>query len=256
MYALLMDILQLHIFLFLWACFALFRLWRKRAAPQRRLWSLFVPLIALYLLCIPAVGHLALLSLESYSAPLERRPSDARAVVVFSAGVNPPEGPRTRPEMDEDTLDRCLEAARLYSQGPPCLVLASGGKVDPEDAGPPYAAVMGDFLERLGVKESDLVREEGSRNTYENAVECAKLLKDRGIGRVVLVADAVDMFRAAACLRKQGMEVVPAPCHYRAVRFRLSVPAFLPLPGAAANVQRVWHEWLGVAWYWGRGWIS
>ncbi len=87
-------------------------------------------------------------------------------------------------------------------------------------------------------------------------MECAKLLKDRGIGRVVLVADAVDMFRAAACLRKQGMEVVPAPCHYRAVRFRLSVPAFLPLPGAAANVQRVWHEWLGVAWYWGRGWIS
>jgi uncharacterized SAM-binding protein YcdF (DUF218 family) len=146
-----------------------------------------------------------------------------------------------------------MEAARLYSQGPPCLVMASGGKVDPQDPGPSYAAVMGGFLEQLGVKKADLVREEGSRTTYENAVECAKLLKDRGIERVVLVVDAVDMFRAAGCLRKQGVEVVPAPCHYRATRFRLSVHTFLPNPGAAANIQRVWHEWLGVAWYWTTG---
>ena len=243
-YAFLVDVIQPHTLLFLWVCFALFRLWRKRAAPQRRLWLLFVPLLSLGVISTPAAAHLA---------PLEERPPEAEAIVVFSAGVYPPQGPRVRPEMDEDTLDRCLEAARLYEHGPPCLVLASGGKVDPEGPGPPYAAVMGDFLEQLGVKPSDVVREEGSRTTYENAAESARLLKERGIRRVVLVVDAVDMFRAAVCLRKQGIEVVPAPCHYRATRFRFSAPAFLPNPGAAVHVQRVWHEWLGVVWYWGQG---
>lgn len=249
MYTFLVDLIQPHTLLFLWACFALFRLWWKRAAPPRRLWLLFAPLLSLAVISTPAASHLALLSLESYSSTLEERPVEAEAIVVFSAGVYPPRGLRVRPEMDEDTLDRCLEAARLYKQGPPCLVLASGGKVDPEQAGPPYAAVMGDFLEQLGVKESDVVREEGSRTTYENALNCAQLLRKRGIRRVVLVVDAVDMFRAAACLRKQGVEVVPAPCHFRAASFRPSIPAFLPNPGAAVHVQRVWHEWLGVVWY-------
>src|SRR5271168_3744493 len=116
MYALLVDLLQPHTLLFFWACFALFRLWWKRGVPGRRLWPVFVPLLSLYVLCTPAAAHLALLSLESYSSPLEERPPDAGAVVVFSAGVSPPQGPRVRPEMDEDTLLRCMEAARLYSQ--------------------------------------------------------------------------------------------------------------------------------------------
>ena len=173
MYAFLVDLIQPHTLLFLWACFGLFCLWRKRAAPPRRLWLLFIPLFSLAVISTPAAAHVALLSLESYSSPLEERPADAKAIVVFSAGVHAPRGPRVRPEMDEDTLDRCLEAARLYKRGPPCLVLASGGKVDPDEPLPSYAAVMADFLEQLGVKPSDMVREERSRTTYENAVESA-----------------------------------------------------------------------------------
>ncbi len=253
MYGILVDLIQPHTLLFLWVCLALVRLWWKRAAPPRRLWLLFVPLLSLAVISMPAAAYLALRSLESYSSPLDERPADAEAIVVFSAGVQPARGLRVRPEMDEDTLDRCLEAVRLYKKGPPCLIVASGGKVDPEEVGPTYAAVMADFLEQLGVKSSDLVREESSRTTYENAVESARLLKERGVSRVVLVVDAVDMYRAAACLRKQGVEVVPAPCHYRAARFRFSIAAFVPSPGAAVNVQRVWHEWLGVVWYWGQG---
>jgi uncharacterized SAM-binding protein YcdF (DUF218 family) len=253
MYRFIVQLCQPHTLLFLLACGALFRLWRKRADPRRRWWPLLVSLFALTVVCLPPTAHLALLSLESYAAPVDERPQDAEALVVFSAGVYPPAGPRTAAELDEDSLHRCLQAARLYKQGPPCPVFVSGGKVDPDTPGPPNAAVMAAFLGQHGVKEEDLVVEPNSRTTYENAVECAKLLREKGIRRVALVVDAVDMPRAAACLRKQGVEVIPAPCHFRATGFQFDVFSFLPSPDAARAFQRAWHEWLGLSWYWCRG---
>jgi uncharacterized SAM-binding protein YcdF (DUF218 family) len=195
-----------------------------------------------------------MVSLESYAPPLLERPSDTGAIVVFTAGVYPPEGPRLDAAPDEDSMHRCLAAARLYHQSP-CLVVVSGGKPEPDLPGPSYAAVLGGFLEQLGVKKIDLVLEEDSRTTHENAVASALLLNEHHIGRVVLVADAVDMRRAAGSLRKQGIDVQPAPCHYRATGFRFSLATFVPSPGGAAGVQRAWHEWLGIAWYWGHGWL-
>jgi len=96
--------------------------------------------------------------------------------------------------------------------------------------------------------------EGASRTTYENPVESAKLLRHHRLGRPVLVTDAVDMFRAACCFRKQGVEVSPAACHYRATGLEGSLFDFLPSPQAARRCQRAWHEWLGVGWYclWGR----
>jgi uncharacterized SAM-binding protein YcdF (DUF218 family) len=253
MYRFLVDLLQPHTLLLLWASWSLFRLWRKRNDPKRRWWPLFVPLLGLTVLSLPVVAHVLLLTLESYAPPLEEWPTDAQAIVVFAAGVRAPEGPRLRAEMDEDSFQRCSEAARLYKQGRPSLVLVSGGKVDPDTPGPSYAAVMGELLEHVGVRPPDLVLEENSQTTYENAAACAQILADRKVHRVVLVADAVDMYRAAGCLRKQGIEVIAAPCHFRATRFQPGVLDFVPSPGGAGGVQRVWHEWVGILWYRCRG---
>jgi uncharacterized SAM-binding protein YcdF (DUF218 family) len=252
MYRFVVDLLQPHTVLALLAGWALLRLWRKRKEPGRP-WLALALLLALAVLSTPAAGWLAALSLECGSSLSEQRPPEAEAVVVFSAGLLPPEGARLQAELDEDSLQRCLHAARLYAQGPPCPVLVSGGKVDPDSPGPPCAAVMGDLLGQLGVRPSDLVIEERSRTTHENAVECARLLRERGIRRVALVVDAVDMPRAAGCLRKQGIEVLPSPCHFRAGAFRPTLAGFLPSPGGAAGVQRAWHEWLGAFWYWLQG---
>jgi uncharacterized SAM-binding protein YcdF (DUF218 family) len=253
MYRFVVDLLEPHTILSLCVALALFQLWRKRREPTRRLLPLILPLAGLALVSNPIVAHFAMLSLESqYPAADEKSPA-AEALVVFAAGLYAPSGPRLRAELDEDTLHRCLHAAHLYTEGPPRLVLVSGGKVEADDPGPTCAAVMADFLRQLGVKESDLVVEQNSRSTYENAVESAKLLRERGCHGALLVVDAVDMPRAALCLRKQGIEVLPAPCHYRVTNFELSLFSFLPSPGAANGFRRVWHEWLGLAWYWLRG---
>jgi uncharacterized SAM-binding protein YcdF (DUF218 family) len=253
LYEFTVAITEPHTILLLLIVFAMYRLWRRRRDPTRRVLPLVLLLLALAVISTPAVAHLALLSLEGQYAPAAERPGDAGAVVVFAAGVLPPEGPRVRAEMDEDTLKRCLLAAQLYGQGPPCPIMVCGGQPDRDQPGPTAASVMAEFLVRLGVKESDIVPEERSQTTYQNAVECAALLKERGIGRVVLVVDAVDMPRAAACLRKQGIEVAPSPSHFRATNCRWSIFTFIPNPGAAGAIRRVWHEWVGLQWYRLRG---
>jgi uncharacterized SAM-binding protein YcdF (DUF218 family) len=248
-YRSLVDLLQPYPLLFLVAGLALVALWRKCREARGRLAVLTLAFAGLALLSTPAVSHLALGSLEWQYPPREQRPADVEVIVVLSGGVIPPGATRGRAELDEDTIRRCLHAARLYHQGLPCPVLVSGGKVDPDSEGPPGAHLMRDFLVQLGVKESDVLVEDASRTTYENAVESVKVLNARGLRRALLVTDAADLFRAVHCFRKQGAEPVASASWYRATRLEGSLCDYLPSPGAAGGCQRAWHEWLGVLWY-------
>jgi hypothetical protein len=49
------------------------------------------------------------------------------------------------------------------------------------------------------------------------------------------------------------LHVVQSGDRYRATRFEAKLNDFLPSAGAAANNQRVLHEWLGLAWHWMNG---
>ena len=61
------------------------------------------------------------------------------------------------------------------------------------------------------VPDSSIWTEERSHSTYENALYGAEVLRSHGVARIVLVVEAQSMVRAAACFRKQGIAVVPAP---------------------------------------------
>jgi uncharacterized SAM-binding protein YcdF (DUF218 family) len=233
---------------------AVVNLWWRRRETRGRLLLLTIPFVVLQLVSTPAVAHLALGSLEWRYPPLEIRPSDCQAIVVLAGGILPPDEVRDRTELADDTRLRCLYAAELYRQGPACPVLVSGGKVDPEDPGPSHARVMAEFLKTQGVAVADLIVEESSRTTYENAVESARQLKERRLNKIVLVVDAVDMVRASGCFTRQGFEVTAAACHYRARPFQFTPLTLVPNAGAVRNCERAWHEWLGILWYscWGR----
>jgi uncharacterized SAM-binding protein YcdF (DUF218 family) len=67
------------------------------------------------------------------------------------------------------------------------------------------------------------------------------------------VVEAQSMPRAAACFRKQGVDVIPA-----AIEFRTLGPWFEELlPGwrAVRRNEITLHEVLGLAWYRARGWL-
>jgi uncharacterized SAM-binding protein YcdF (DUF218 family) len=114
---------------------------------------------------------------------------------------------------------------------------------------------MSDFLVAQGVPRTALILEDASRTTYENAVECRGRLGRRPPGAVILVTEATHMERSLRCFQKQGIDVVPAACHYQATRFRTSLRAFLPSAAAAQTCLDVTHEWVGMVIYWIRGQI-
>jgi uncharacterized SAM-binding protein YcdF (DUF218 family) len=113
---------------------------------------------------------------------------------------------------------------------------------------------MRQLLEGAGVPETMIWTEELSRNTHEDALYGAAILRKHGIQRIALVVDAQSMPRAEACFRKQGIEVVPAPCDFHVFGRPLS-EEFLPNWNAVRRNERTLHEVLGLGWYWLRGWI-
>jgi uncharacterized SAM-binding protein YcdF (DUF218 family) len=115
------------------------------------------------------------------------------------------------------------------------------------------AEMMRQFMLRLAVPEADLVVEDRSRTTYENAQQTGRLLKERGIDEVVLVTGATHMLRAERCFLAQDIRVIPSACNYRTRGFRWSLFGFLPHPNSAHRTHEAFHEWLGLVWYWMRG---
>ncbi len=225
----------------------LLSLWWRRTAPRRLFW-LTVLFLVLLILSTPAAGYLAVRTLETQNPPLTNVPDDTEAIVVLGTYVLDADTVRPRPELDWLAQARTRYAAELYHQkkGAPCWVVASAGRPDPgyETV---CADMMADLLRDLGVPAERILVEKQSRTTHENAVESAKLLKEKGVTRVVLVTDACHLARAAALFRAQGLNVTPAGCYYVGQEWNTSWHFFVPNGGGYANFQRAFHEWYGLA---------
>lgn len=232
---------------------AVVHLWRNRQEGRRRLLAVVIPLVLLALVSLPVTAHLALGTLEWPYPPvqLSQRPG---ALVVLSGYMHPPEEGDDQPRLAIDSFYRCRHALRLYREVGGCPVLVSGGPSSGVPGGPPLAEAMRSFLIEAGVKPADILVENRSQTTYENALNSCALLEARGIEHIVLVTDAKHMARAARCFRKQGMDVTPAPCNYVTTKFHNDWRDYLPSPEGALKFQAAVHEWVGLAYYWLRGW--
>jgi uncharacterized SAM-binding protein YcdF (DUF218 family) len=252
MYRALSHLLQPYTLLSFVLALALISLWRRRRETRSRLLFVTVPFVLIVLLSTPAISHLAFGSLEWRFSPLRALPADNQALVVLAGELLPADGYQPTAMLGDSTLYRCFQAAELYRASGPCLVVASGGVIE-EQKSVAVSHLMRDFLITQGVAPADVLVEDGSHSTYENALFCERLLGVRHVRRIALVTGALHMARAERCFRRQGFEVTPAPCSYQASNFEWRVGNFLPSAGAARGNQQVLHEWMGLCWYWVRG---
>jgi uncharacterized SAM-binding protein YcdF (DUF218 family) len=199
---------------------------------------------ALYLAAMPVTASLLIGWTEAIAIAEPTLPSDPPpgAIVVLSADARRSGIPGVPDTVGQLTLERVAEAARQSRRlGLPILVSGGG----PPDAS--IAALMSKVLQedfRVPVQW----REERSRNTFENALYSAEILRRAGIASALVVTHPWNMARALWSFRAVGYPVVPPPTAEDPSP-SLSLAAFLPQIPALLNSYYALHELIGLAWY-------
>jgi uncharacterized SAM-binding protein YcdF (DUF218 family) len=175
----------------------------------------------------------------------------ADAIVLLGGAMRGDTHMGTLPDLNQ-RADRLVYAVALYKAGKaPVLVLTGGGV----EGARTEAEQMKDLLEVMGVPSQHVLLEKKSRNTHDNAVYSAQLLKARGMDRILLVTSAYHMRRSLALFEAQGLDVVPAPTDYQRLVTSQVLPGWLPTVGNLYQSTDALHEIVGYWVYRWRGWL-
>jgi uncharacterized SAM-binding protein YcdF (DUF218 family) len=175
----------------------------------------------------------------------------ADAIVLLGGGTRGDTHMGTLADLNHHA-DRLVHAVALFKAGKAPVVLLSGGGAKNAR---PEAQQMKDLLVLMGVPARHLVLEKASRNTHDNAVFSARLLKQRGMNNILLVTSAYHMNRSQALFEAQGLEVVPAPTDYQQLVAQQVVPGWLPMVSNLHQTTDALHEMVGYWVYRWKGWL-
>lgn len=101
--------------------------------------------------------------------------------------------------------NRLIQTVELYHAGKIKKILLSGGN---GRVGSSFQEAISslNLLQKMGVKQEDILYESQSRNTYENAVYSAEILREKHPNKkYLLITSAFHQRRAMACFQKQGL---------------------------------------------------
>jgi uncharacterized SAM-binding protein YcdF (DUF218 family) len=166
----------------------------------------------------------------------------------------------TRPVLSTEG-DRAGQALWLYKTGRVQKILISGGQGNLSFQTPSAVdegQMIRVFLETAGVPATDILLENKSKNTHENAQFSARVLRRIApASACVLITSAWHMRRARACFLKQGVTVLPWPAAQLSER-RATAPGAYLLPNEKAfrDAQLLFREVVGYTTYWIAGYLN
>jgi uncharacterized SAM-binding protein YcdF (DUF218 family) len=210
--------------------------------------------LSIWIFSTPLVANVLSRTLEERVSAL---PVDSYPVVdvavLLGGALSPPDSEAGLFELQEAS-DRVVQAARLYRAGKAPRILIAGGNVFGGD-GITEASAIADFLVFMGVARGDIILENTSRNTRENAVNSAAIWRSESFGTGLLVTSAMHMPRALAAFRKVGMDLTPVPIDYLSGADDDPLPLlFIPNAASLRISSLAIKELLGLLVYHWRGW--
>jgi uncharacterized SAM-binding protein YcdF (DUF218 family) len=191
-----------------------------------------------------------------FEAPdLERAGPPVAGIIVLGGGTDL-QVPGTQQVAGlNEAAERYTEAVALARRLPAARLILSGGSggLVAGDASTSEAATAGRLLEALGMARDRITLETGSRDTYENAVLTARILKPRPDQRWLLVTSAWHMPRAIGCFRKAGFTVEAWPVDYRSPRRLDAMRINGSISDGLKRLDLIGKEYVGLAVYYLRG---
>jgi uncharacterized SAM-binding protein YcdF (DUF218 family) len=175
-------------------------------------------------------------------APLPENLSSARWIVVLGGGHSSDPNVTAVTNLSVSTLYRLTEGVELQRRIPGSRLLVSGSAIFRSDS---EAAAMAKVAEGLGVDRQNIVLEEESDDTEQQAVFIKRIV---GADPFILVTSASHMPRSIALFSRQGMNPVPFPTGNRTVNARAMPREYYPQPGNLDKSEAAIYEYLGLMW--------
>jgi len=150
-----------------------------------------------------------------------------------------------------NSVDRLIQSMELYHRGKIKKILLTGGSGFVNFQEWKESGLIANVLLISGVKSEDIILENNSRNTYENAKMSASILNTKKYGdKFLLITSAFHMRRSLACFNKCGIRTTPFSVD---VRSGIHLLTFDKIIEPNADNLAAWdvliHEWVGMGMY-------
>lgn len=148
--------------------------------------------------------------------------------------------------------DRLWQAIHLYHKRKIKRIILSGDSGYVFREGLHEADQLKKLLIEQNIPASDILIENKSRNTHENAKETVRFLKEGELtsNSFILITSAIHMHRAEACFKKEGLDCATfSTDHYYDPSSSLSINSFVPSAEAFIMWKRMIKEWIGTIMY-------
>jgi uncharacterized SAM-binding protein YcdF (DUF218 family) len=147
--------------------------------------------------------------------------------------------------------DRLMAGIKLYKTGRAKKIMISSGSGSILKPNHKEALYIKDYLLSIGISQQDLIIESESKNTKENSVNSAKILKKYfPNGKFILITSATHMPRAKRCFHKVGISVTPFSVDHQAgPRKFVFDHLFFPNVESFKTWKSLTKEWAGMIAY-------
>ena len=158
------------------------------------------------ILCYAGLIGFVVIREKNANRPMEELTYDFDAIVVLGAQVLPSGEPNTQLQWRLDAALRVFEQKQV-----PIVTTGAQGRDEPM----PEAEAMKSYLTRHGVPAEMILTDPDSFNTRENLRNAAKLLREAGeVRKVLIVTSDYHLPRAMALAHDEGLEAagLGSPC--------------------------------------------
>jgi len=233
-------ILPPGIFILAFLILSIYLMRKKHKKPAA---ILLVADLLLYILSTGVFSNAFIHTLEGkYSFPKEIR---GDVIIELGGGaIADTTGVHGKGTLSSNAASRMITVLQLYNKLK-VPIIVSGGKVY-EDTGD-EAQISKAILMSLGVAAEDIIIDNRSLNTEQNAKNCAVILKEKGFTKPLLVTSAFHMPRSVKLFMKKGVRVTAIPCDYQTnSKLTTTLWSFVPSSFSLSNTALAFKEYLGM----------
>ncbi|MGB1317757.1 MAG: YdcF family protein [Flavobacteriales bacterium] len=152
--------------------------------------------------------------------------------------------------------DRYLSVLQLYKAGKIEKILIAGGPANYLEPWAKESEIIKELYLLCGIPADDVLVENRSLNTHENALYSKEILAKTGEEKFLLITSSAHIRRAQACFEKQGVSVQVYPAMKGVGNRRWQLDYLLvPSLDNFSKWRGLIHEWIGFLSYKVRGYV-